>query len=93
MKKLLNEDEIFQRFKTVIVNLLQMNREKNQQLTMKINLETDIYKDLGIDSLEAMDLAAAVEKEFMIPINAEEMVRKMKVKDFVSEIAGLQGRE
>lgn len=86
MGKEISYEDAFNRVKRVIENLLQTSRERDSRTLCEITMETDIYRELGIDSLEAMDLTAAIEKEFGISVVPEEMVRKTKVKDIVGAI-------
>ena len=83
----LSKQEIFDRVKKVIEKLLQMGRDQTIRPTSAILITTDIYGDLGIDSLEAMDLVAAIEKEFQISVVPEEMVRKTKIQDIVDTVS------
>ena len=83
----LSEKEIFDRVKKVIEKLLQMGRDQSIRPTSAIAITTDIYADLGIDSLEVMDLVAAIEREFGISVVPEEMVRKTKVQDIVDAVS------
>lgn len=83
----LSEREIFDRVKNVIENLLQMGRDQNIRPTSAILMTTDIHEDLGIDSLETMDLVAAIEREFRISVVPEEMIQKTKIQDIVAAIS------
>ena len=87
MRNNLSEQEIFERVKKVIEKLLQMGRDQSIRPTSAISITTDIYADLGIDSLEVMDLVAAIEREFQISVVPEEMVRKTKIQDIVAAVS------
>lgn len=82
-----SKQEIFDRVKKVIERLLQMGRDQTIRPPSAILITTDIYGDLGIDSLEVMDLVAAIEKEFQISVVPEEMVRKTKIQDIVDAVS------
>ena len=86
MGKEISREDAFSRVEKVLKNLLQTSRERDSRVLCEITMETDIYLELGIDSLEAMDLTAAIETEFGISVVPEEMVRKTKVKDIVDAI-------
>ena len=58
----LNKDEVLKRVKDVIKTF-----NKNTD-TEKINLDTAFNKDLGLDSLDTVELLVAVEEEFEIEI-------------------------
>ena len=87
MRNNLSEQEIFERVKKVIEKLLHMGRDQSIGPTSAISITTDIYADLGIDSLEVMDLVAAIEREFQISVVPEEMVRKTKIQDIVAAVS------
>ncbi|MCI5698079.1 MAG: acyl carrier protein [Clostridiales bacterium] len=47
----------------------------------KINLEAKLADDLGIDSLDAVELAMALEEEFDIKLSDDELQKLVTVKD------------
>ncbi len=79
-------EKTFDRLRDVVNKLLQVNRAKELKDVPMITLQTDIYSDLGIDSLEVMDLIAAIEKEFCILVVPEDLAGKSKMSDIVQEI-------
>lgn len=78
-----DKSQTFLLLKKVIENLLQISRSKDLKDRPQISLETDIYDDLEIDSLEIMDLISAIEKEFHIALETEELATKRKITDMV----------
>jgi acyl carrier protein len=57
----------------------------------QMNDETDFVEDLGVDSLNAIDLLAALETEFEIEIEPESIRRMTSVGavyELVAEVAG-----
>lgn len=87
MKITMREDEVFDRVKKTISNMLQVfNRDISADLTK----ETNINADLGVDSVELLDLLGALEKEFGIPIEAEKVVGVKTIDDFVKFIVNAQ---
>ncbi len=47
----------------------------------KISLEAKLADDLGIDSLDAVELAMALEEEFDIKLSDDELQKLVTVKD------------
>jgi acyl carrier protein len=45
--------------------------------------ETDLYKDLGADSLDVVDVIVTLEKEFGVAVPDEKIERMTKVKHFI----------
>lgn len=84
-----SEDQVFLRISKILTNLLQTYREKDLTKISEISLNTDIFDDLGIDSLEVLDLIDNVQKEFNISFNSEDMQDKRTVQqivDFISSV-------
>lgn len=52
----------------------------------KIVLEASLADDLGIDSLDAVELAMALEEEFGIKLSDEELQEMKTVKDIVDSV-------
>ena len=82
-----NEPEVFERVALTIEKLLRtVNRDVNSQ----IKRETNIYDDLGIDSVEVMDLLGLFEAEFGVSIDVEKAVGHKTVGDISNFVlAGL----
>ena len=85
-----NEGIIFKKLVTTIERFLQIAREKSMKEKPAIKMSTDLYEDLGIDSLEAMDLVAEIEKNFNISVEAQELLSKQKMSDLVEYLAKIQ---
>ena len=62
--------------KETMVNTLSCEEEK-------ITMDAQINEDLGIDSLDAVELVMALEDEFGIKIPDEELGKMKKVSDIV----------
>lgn len=67
----------FDEIKEQIVNCLGVDEEK-------ITPEAKLKDDLGIDSLDAVELAMAVEEAFDIKIDDEDLKKLITVQDIVS---------
>ena len=55
-----------------------------------VTLEANLKEDLGIDSLDAVEINLALEDEFGITIEDEEMAKFVTVKDIVDYIESVQ---
>ncbi len=71
------ETEIFATVKAVLVELFDTNESK-------ITMDTHLYTDLDLDSLDAIDLAAALAKKAKIRLVEEEMRGIRTVGDIVN---------
>ena len=52
-----------------------------------ISVDTDIIKDLGVDSLDAVELAIKIEEVFEIRFEDTEIEKFSKIKDIVDFIS------
>lgn len=82
----MSSNDIFKKLVIIIEQFLQVAREKDMKEKPIITMTTDLYEDLGIDSLEAMDLVAEIEKSFSISVEAQELISKNKMSDLVDYI-------
>ena len=73
----------FEKVQETMVNTLGCDEEK-------ITMEASIADDLGIDSLDAVELVMALEEEFDIKIPDEELGKMKKVSDIVGCIEKYQ---
>ncbi|MFH1208274.1 MAG: acyl carrier protein [Candidatus Omnitrophota bacterium] len=72
-----------------------MMKTFNRSVSFKLSGETNIYTDLGIDSVELMDLLGFIEREFAITIDAEKVVGSKTINDiteFVSSVLKNKGK-
>lgn len=51
-----------------------------------INLNSELEKDLGADSVDALEIASAVEEKFSVKLADDEMTKLGKVSDLVNLI-------
>lgn len=86
-KDKVDNDKIFQRVTENVISLLQMTRGDDQSFNEKLNNKTDIFDDLGIDSIEVMDLLGMLEKEFETTFNIDKFGRRRTIGDIVEFIA------
>lgn len=69
----------FDKVKKVIVDTVNC---KDEEVTLSASLK----EDLGLDSLDAVELNMALEEEFSITIDEEELAKFVTVEDIVSFI-------
>jgi len=77
--------EITERIKKVFVDEFELEAEK-------LVPEATLYEDLGLDSLDAVDMVVALEKEFGVKLKDEEAIREIRTMgdlfDFIEKIGG-----
>jgi len=63
----------------------------------KLHPQAHIFQDLGIDSLDVVDLVVALQKSFGVNIRNEEKVRNIRtlqdIYDFIAEIKNEKERQ
>jgi acyl carrier protein len=92
MGSIVNEADVSGR---VIKAVDAMLKTFNRSISFKLTGETNIYTDLGIDSVELMDLLGFIEREFSITIDAEKVVGSKTISDitnFVTSILKNKGK-
>lgn len=72
----MNKETIFQEIKSILVNLFEIEPEL-------ITLEANLYKDLDIDSIDAVDLAIEVRDLVNKPIDPQDFKQVRTVGDLV----------
>ena len=96
MKERNNEkkrEEIFKRLKIVLINMLKIMREKKEENRPPLNWNTDLIEDLGVDSLESMDLMNAIEEEFQVSPNLNEANTRRTISQIVDYILELEAQK
>lgn len=83
------QEEIFNRLKRIIIELLKVSQNRNTLQSPEITLNTDLIEDLGLDSIELMDFASAITEEFKVNPK-DEMANLSKVADVVKYIMQLK---
>ena len=81
-----DEKKVSDQLIKMMEDLLQTYRAKDMRDKSQITVATDLYDDLQVDSLELMDLIAAIETKFKLSIKPEDLASKRKVKDVVEYI-------
>lgn len=80
----MSSEEIFERIKKIIVDLLQVPEDS-------VTLESHFIDDLGADSLDLVELIMGIEEEFNIEIpdgEAEKVVTVGDVVEYIKENVG-----
>ncbi|AGH79966.1 acyl carrier protein [Psychromonas sp. CNPT3] len=80
--KQLNRDEIFVQVQDALVELFEVNKED-------VLLETKLYEELDLDSLDAVDLVVHLQKLTGKKIKPEEFKLVRSVQDVVDAVANL----
>ncbi len=76
----MNETEIFER-------VAQRLRDLNDRGVTEISSTTDLRDDLGLNSLDAVDLVLEIEDEFEIELPDEEITALASVADVVRAVS------
>jgi len=71
---LATQEEVFDKIKSVLVEEFEVEAES-------VSLESNLFTDLEMDSLDAIDLMVTLDKELGIEIKTEEMQDMRTVKD------------
>ena len=82
--KFMSSEEIFEKVKNIIVDLLQVSEDS-------VTLESQFIDDLGADSLDLVELIMGIEEEFNIEIpdgEAEKVVTVEDVVEYIKENVG-----
>lgn len=75
----MNKEEIKNKIKKIIV-------EKNDIEISDVKDDSNFQTDLGLDSLDRVELTMALEKEFQVILSDEEAEKALTVNDFTSII-------
>ncbi len=75
----MNTEEIFTVVKKYLIEDFEVPEEK-------ISPDANLFEDLELDSIDALDMIAILESEIDMGVNEEELKRIMTVKDVVNYI-------
>ena len=70
----MTDDKIFQRIKSIFIEEFELEPEL-------LLPEATLFDDLGLDSLDAVDMVVALEKEFGVKMKDEESIRSVRTLD------------
>lgn len=85
--------EILERLKKILITMLKIMREKKPENRPNIDWNTDLIDELGIDSLESIDLMNAIEEEFQVSPSLNEANSKRTVAQIVDYILELEDQK
>ena len=75
----MNKDEIFKKITEYLITQFKIPPEK-------ISPQANLYKDLGLDSIDALDWFAAMESKIGLPIIENELKMIRTVQDVVEYV-------
>ena len=75
----MNKNEVFEKVKAVILNELDVDAEK-------VTLQAKLKDDLGADSIDAVQIIMALEDEFEIKLEDDNLDKISTVEDIVDFI-------
>ncbi len=70
----MTEQEIFEKIKAILVKEFEVDKDT-------ITMESNLFKDLDFDSLDAIDLVVTLDKELGVELKTEEMNSIITIKD------------
>lgn len=85
-------EEVYERLKVLLSTLLKIMKESNPENRPKLSWDTDLVDDLGVDSLETLDVMNAIEEEFQVSPNLHEANSKRTIHQIVDYIVELSER-
>lgn len=71
---MVTKEEVFEKIKNVLVEEFEVEEED-------VTYEANLFKDLEMDSLDAIDLMVTLDKELEVEIKTEEMKNLITVDD------------
>lgn len=76
----MSKEEIFEKVRTLVAEKLGVDEDE-------IELESNLEEDLGADSLDLVDLTMAIEDEFGVRVEDEELENIKTVEDIVKKLS------
>ena len=80
---MLTTDQIFSDLKAIMAKLLKISLEEINELA---SLEANLREEIGIDSVESLDLLHALEARYSIEISDEEAANLVTINDVIELI-------
>lgn len=80
------QDEIYEKIKNILVEEFEVEIDD-------ISLEANLFTDLELDSLDAIDLMVTLDKELSIEIKTEEMQDMRTVQDICDFVLSTIGND
>lgn len=85
---MLTEEQIFTDIKKITAKLLRISDEEMEQMA---RLDSALRDELGLDSIESLDLRYSLESFYSLEISDEEAARLIKVSDVINLILEKKG--
>jgi len=76
----MSKEEIFEKVRTLVAEKLGVDEDE-------VELESSLEEDLGADSLDLVDLTMAIEDEFGVRVEDEELEKIKTVEDIVERLS------
>ena len=81
--------EILERLKSILGRLMKIN---NVETLRQWSWDTDVFSDIGLDSVDSIDLAYAIEEEFGVSGNMKDGKPRRKLTDIVDYVVELSSK-
>lgn len=81
-----DRDVVLKRLKLVLARLMKLTDSKNPENIPAWSWDTDIFDDVGVDSVDTIDLMYAIEEEFGVTANMKDGQLRRKLSEIVDYI-------
>ena len=88
-----DRQQIFQQISEIVKDILFSEAGRLKERQAVITMTTDIYTDLGMDSVESLDFLTALEEEFGVNPDQVEASRRRtiaQIVDYIEELLAVQ---
>lgn len=85
-----DRQQIFEKVSKVLTGILNNKSSPSSKEISTLRLDTDIFTDLGLDSLESLDLLTGLEEEFDINPDQYEAADKRTIEQIVDYVIELK---
>ena len=75
----LTDDDIFERIKSIFIEEFELEPEQ-------LGPDATLFDDLELDSLDAVDMVVALEKEFGVKLKDEESIRSVRTMNDLHQL-------
>lgn len=89
MSAALERQQIFKQLTKIVTDILFSETGRRKGTKVPITMTTDIYTDLGMDSVESLDFLTALEEEFGVNPDQVEAGRRRTITQIVDYIEEL----
>ena len=85
----MDRKQIFERVNKILLKILASKPTPDSMKVTVLDWNTDIFTDVGLDSLESLDLLTGLEEEFDVNPDQYEAVDKRKISQIVDYVIEL----